>query len=77
MALKFYTRVAKGLKLNVRKFWRLLPTFVEVTEEKLIGGLFAPPILNRVKYMTYMQVMKIFSFHFTIPSIFMLIENIA
>ena len=52
MALKFYTSVAKELKLKVRKFWGLIPTFVEVTGEKLVG-LFAPPlpflILNRVK----------------------------
>ena len=33
MALKFYTSVAKGLKLKVRKFYELIPTFVEVTEE--------------------------------------------
>ena len=30
MALKFHTSVAKGLKLKVRKFWRLIPTVVEV-----------------------------------------------
>ena len=51
--LKFYSTVAKGLKLKIRKFCGLDPTFVEVTEEKLVGwgGLFAPlpPILNRVK----------------------------
>ena len=29
--LKFYTSVAKGLKLNARKFYRLVHTFVEVT----------------------------------------------
>ena len=47
--LKFYTSVAKGLKLKVRRFWGLIPTFGEVTGEKLVGGLFAPPpILNRV-----------------------------
>ena len=41
---KFYTRVAKGLKLQVRKFWGLNLAFVEVTGEKLVGrGLFAPP----------------------------------
>ena len=37
MTLKFYTSVAKGLKLKVRKFWRLIPTFatfVEITGEK-------------------------------------------
>ena len=50
MALKFYTSVAKGLKLKVRKFLRLIPTFPEVTEEKLVGGAFLPPpILNSVK----------------------------
>ena len=38
MALKFYTSVAKGLKLIVKKFWELIPTFVEVTGEKLVGG---------------------------------------
>ena len=41
--LKFYTSVAKGLKLKVRKFWGLIPTFVEVTGGKLVGGPFCPP----------------------------------
>ena len=42
-SLKFYTSVAKGLKLKVRKFWGLIPTFVEVTGEKLAGcGAFCP-----------------------------------
>ena len=35
--LKCYTSVAKGLKLKVRRFWGLIPTFVEVTVEKLVG----------------------------------------
>ena len=43
MALKFYTRVAKGLTFKVRKFWRLIITFVEVAEEELVGGTFLPP----------------------------------
>ena len=47
MALKFHTIMAKGLKLKVRKFFGLIPTFVEVTGEKLVGGRF-DPILNRV-----------------------------
>ena len=34
MSLKFYTSVARGLKLTVRKFYELIPTFAEVTEEK-------------------------------------------
>ena len=41
--LKFYTSLSKGLKLKVRKFWRLILTFAEVTEENL-----EIPILNRV-----------------------------
>ena len=36
--LKFYTSMTKGLKQKVRKFWGLIPTFVEVTGEKLVGG---------------------------------------
>ena len=48
MALKFYAGVAKGFKLKVRKFYRLIPTFVEVTGEKQFGSLFSL-ILNRIK----------------------------
>ena len=49
MNLKFYTSLAKELKLKVRKFWWLVPTFVELTGGKLVRrGLFLPPILNRV-----------------------------
>ena len=40
--LKFYTSLLKGLKLKVRKFWGLIPTFVEGTGEKLVGGPFCP-----------------------------------
>ena len=43
IALKFYISVAKKSKLNVRKFGGLIPAFIEVTVEKLVGGLFAPP----------------------------------
>ena len=42
--LKFYTSLSKELKLKVRKFWGLIPTFVEVTGKKLVEvGLFALP----------------------------------
>ena len=43
--LTFYTSLWKGLKLKVKKFWGLIPTFVEVTGEKLVwgGGRFGPP----------------------------------
>ena len=34
--LKFYASLSKGLKLKVIKFWGLIPTFVEVTGEKLV-----------------------------------------
>ena len=45
MALKFYISVAKGLKLKVRKFWWLIPTFVEITGKKLVGaGAFLHPL---------------------------------
>ena len=50
--LKFYINVSKGLKLKVRKFLELTPTFIEVTGEKQVGGTFLPallPTLNRVK----------------------------
>ena len=43
MNLKFYSSVKKGLKLIVRKFLGLVSTFIEVTGEKLVGGLFGPP----------------------------------
>ena len=42
-ALKSYTSVAKGLKLKVRKFRGLIPTFVENTGEKLVREPFCPP----------------------------------
>ena len=37
--MKFYTSVAKGLKLKVRKFWGLIRTFVEVTGGKRDRGV--------------------------------------
>ena len=41
----------KGLKLKVRKFREVIPTFVEVTGEKLGRGPFCPlsPILKSFK----------------------------
>ena len=41
MTIKPYTGVGKMLKLNARKCWSLIPTFVGVTAEKLVEGLFA------------------------------------
>ena len=34
--LKFYTNVAKGLKLKAKKFLGLISTFVEVTGQKKV-----------------------------------------
>ena len=56
MTLKFYTSKVKGLKLKDRKFWEISPTFIEVTGEKLVGGLFVRlPILNRVNYVRFLE----------------------
>ena len=41
--LKFFTSVAKRLKLKVRRFWGPNSTFVEVIVEKLVGGPFCLP----------------------------------
>ena len=43
MVLQFYASVAKGLKIKVSQVWVRIPAFEEVTGEKLVGGLFAPP----------------------------------
>ena len=38
VALKLYTCVVTGSKLNTRKFRGIISTFVKVTGEKLLGG---------------------------------------
>ena len=43
MSLKFYTSVAKWLKLKVRQLLGIISTFVEIIWEKLVGGLFGSP----------------------------------
>ena len=43
MVLKFYASVPKTLKLNVRMFLGLIPTNIEVTEEKLVGETYLSP----------------------------------
>ena len=42
MVLEFYTSVINKLKIAATVFWRLTPTLVEVTGEKLVGDLFVP-----------------------------------
>ena len=54
--MKFYTSVAKGLKLKVTEFWVLIFTFADVTEEKLVGGPFCPlpsPIRLNFRYRVF------------------------
>ena len=43
MALKFYSSVAKGLKIKVRKSFGLILMTVEVTRGKLEGAFLPPP----------------------------------
>ena len=57
LALKFYISVAKGFKLKVRKFLGLIPTFLEVTGEKLVE-LPVPPILNRAKAESVVRILQ-------------------
>ena len=50
VVFKFYTSVAKLLKIKVRKILGLIPTFEEVKGKKLVGGcLFGSPFLSGVK----------------------------
>ena len=42
MALKFYRSVLKSLKYQSENFEGLIPMFVGVTAEKLVGGVFFP-----------------------------------
>ena len=49
MALKFYIIEAKKFKLEVKKFWKLIPTFVKVTWGKSVRGgrgLFGPRLIR-------------------------------
>ena len=63
--LKCYSSVAKGLKLNVRKFWRQVSTFAEVTGEKLLTPPLPPlPILNSVKRIIKYLLIYIYIYFF-------------
>ena len=42
IALEFFTSVTIWLKLKVRKFWGLSPTFAEVNGKQLVGGGLPP-----------------------------------
>ena len=58
--LKFYTSVAKGLKLKVRKCWGLIPTFAEDTGKKLVGEPFSSPS-SWIGLIQYLCLQKFFS----------------
>ena len=60
--LKFYTSLAKSLKLKARKFFELIPTFVETTREILVGEGFPPrlpPFLIGLKYISFILITRI------------------
>ena len=38
MALKFNSKLTERLKLKFKKFWELIPIYLEVIREKLVGG---------------------------------------
>ena len=46
MVLKIDASLAKWLNLETRKFWGPISTFVEVTLEKLVAGIFFHPRPN-------------------------------
>ena len=49
MTLKFYIIEAKKFNLEVKKFWKLIPTFVKVTWGKSVRGgrgLFGPRLIR-------------------------------
>ena len=67
MAQKSYASVEKDLKLKVRKCWKLIPSFVKVTGEELVGSLFASyPIQDRVNSEIHIHLhnMKIQKYEF-------------
>ena len=62
-ALKFYTSVAKPLRLKVRKVLELSPTLVEVTGKKLVEESWVvracpPPILNSANYVNLLSIIR-------------------
>ena len=54
--LKLYSSLSKGLKLKVRKFLGLIPTFVEVTGEKLVGEAFLAPPPSWIGLIKFMKI---------------------
>ena len=71
IALKFNASGPKGLKLKVREFRGLIPTFVEVKKQKLVGGSFrtTSPILNSVKARSWEKFFKNFIYQYLLYKI--------
>ena len=44
-SLKILNQRGERVKTKGRQLWGVIPMFVEVTGEKLVGGLFSPPPL--------------------------------
>ena len=58
--LKFYSKLAKGVKLKLQKNCGLIPMFVEVTGEKLAGGsLFAALKLSNCVLCQWFHAIKV------------------
>ena len=60
--LKFYTSVEKGLNLRVRKFWRLIRMFVDITGKNLVaagGGGRGVFVVNHRSVHTILAYIKI------------------
>ena len=59
--LKFYTSVVKRLKLKVRKFLGVIPTFVKIKGEKLVrggGGDFLPLLPSWIGLILKLRIFK-------------------
>ena len=72
MNLKFYTSIVKGLKLKARKFWGLIPTFVEVTGENTFST--ATRTLESIYNMVLLFI-RCFVFYAAVERIFCSIVN--
>ena len=71
MVLKFYTSVTKRLKLKIRKFWRLISTFVEVTGKKTGREAFMFQILSiGCEDISTEHLIEVSKFSQKIPSLF-------
>ena len=61
--------MAKGLKLNAKKFWVLIPTFVEVAGVKLVCKPFGPPAFIQNKKFLSEKILKNYKISIKMKSI--------